>query len=105
MASLLAVATALVVLVTIVINEDPPQARSVPALVLVVLSCLAVPVAWRWERPGGAVLVGIGAFTGATAAALTLNNATIAAIAFAIYGGPFVIAGLLFALTAHTADR
>jgi hypothetical protein len=98
LASLAAVGAFVLLAVLALRNEDRPQVQATVVLVLLGLEVLACAASWRWELPGGGLVMAgafaLGAAAGASASAFGLGTFAIAAAA--IYALPFLLVGGLF---------
>lgn len=86
-------------------NEDKPAGAAVPVLILLGLTLVASFAAWRWEQIGGLVVILLAG--GLTVAAYSASRAfglRIPSFLPAIlYGGPFLVLGILFWVSAQFA--
>lgn len=86
-------------------NEDKPRGPAVPVLVLLGLTLVAAFAAWRWERVGGLLVVllagGLTVAAHSASRAFGLGSPTL--LPALLYGGPFLVAGMLFWLSGRIA--
>ena len=86
-------------------NEDRPRGPAIPVLVMLGLTLVASFAAWRWERIGGLVVILLAG--GLTVAAYSASRAfglgTPSFLPALLYGGPFLVLGILFWVSAQAA--
>lgn len=94
-----------VILVSIALNEDKPQAAAMPVIYLLILSMTSSFLVWHWEK-AGALMTAIGAVGLCIAAYISAQSVGLAGFGFqtaVLYGLPYLVLSALFFVSLRRA--